>query len=218
MAARPGSHPSNLHDNAYAVGTIDFIGDMPIILGSDGPSLGEGFVCPAVIARDGLQKMGQFKPGDTIRFHPVARPDDLIASASAHCPSDDSGSTVLARSKAGPVPVVYWRQGDDNLLVEYGDMSLDIALHSLHLLMQAVHADSRIAAIDLTPGIRSLQIHYDGTALPRGRLLGILAEIETSPPAAEDVVVPSRIAHLYSVLERPRHPAGCVEIPRTNAP
>ena len=41
-----GLHPSNIHDNAYAVGAIDFTGDMPIILGPDGPSLG-GFVCPA---------------------------------------------------------------------------------------------------------------------------------------------------------------------------
>ncbi|WP_223239491.1 hypothetical protein, partial [Acinetobacter baumannii] len=40
--------PSNIHDNAYAIGAIDFTGDMPIILGPDGPSLG-GFVCPAVV-------------------------------------------------------------------------------------------------------------------------------------------------------------------------
>ena len=40
-----GLHPTNIHDNAYAIGTIDFTGDMPIILGPDGPSLG-GFVCP----------------------------------------------------------------------------------------------------------------------------------------------------------------------------
>jgi len=191
-----GLHPSNLHDNAYAVGAIDFTGDMPIILGPDGPSLG-GFVCPAVIARDELWKMGQFKPGDTIRFHPVARPDDPVASPSMHRPSPDTGAAILARAETGPVPVVYRRQGDDNLLVEYGDMSLDIALRlRVHLLMQAVEADPRIAAIDLTPGIRSLQIHYDGTSLSRSRLLGILSEIEASLPAAEDVVVPSRIVHL----------------------
>jgi allophanate hydrolase subunit 2 len=43
-----GLHPSNIHDNAYAVGSIDYTGDMPVILGPDGPSLG-GFVCPATI-------------------------------------------------------------------------------------------------------------------------------------------------------------------------
>ena len=34
-------HPSNLHDNPYAVGAVDFTGDMPVILGPDGPSLGD---------------------------------------------------------------------------------------------------------------------------------------------------------------------------------
>jgi len=33
-----GLHPSNIHDNAYAIGSIDFTGDMPILLGPDGPS------------------------------------------------------------------------------------------------------------------------------------------------------------------------------------
>ncbi|CAG0931246.1 hypothetical protein PLCT1_01695, partial [Planctomycetaceae bacterium] len=33
-----GLHPSNIHDNAYAIGTVDFTGDMPVILGPDGPS------------------------------------------------------------------------------------------------------------------------------------------------------------------------------------
>ncbi len=70
-----GLHPSNLHDNAYAIGAIDFTGDMPILLGPDGPSLG-GFVCPAVIARDELWKMGQLRPGDTVKFRALARPED----------------------------------------------------------------------------------------------------------------------------------------------
>jgi urea carboxylase len=28
-----GLHPSNIHDNPYAVGAVDFTGDMPVILG-----------------------------------------------------------------------------------------------------------------------------------------------------------------------------------------
>jgi urea carboxylase len=62
--------------------------------------------------------------------------------------------------------------------------------------MEAVVAARLPGIIDLTPGIRSLQIHYDGTGLTRLRLLGLLQEIEASLPAAEDVVVPSRIVHL----------------------
>ena len=65
-----GLHPSNIHDNAYAVGTVDFTGDMPVILGPDGPSLG-GFVCPATIVHAELWKMGQLRPGDLVRFRAV---------------------------------------------------------------------------------------------------------------------------------------------------
>ena len=67
-----GLHPSNIHDNAYAVGAIDFTGDMPILLGPDGPSLG-GFVCPAVVTKHDLWKIGQLRPGDKVRF---VRADD----------------------------------------------------------------------------------------------------------------------------------------------
>src|SRR6185295_3985947 len=62
-----GLHPSNVHDTAYAVGAVDYTGDMPVILGPDGPSL-DKFVCPAIVARADLWKLGQLRPGDRIRF------------------------------------------------------------------------------------------------------------------------------------------------------
>lgn len=178
-----GLHPSNIHDNAYAVGAIDFTGDMPIILGPDGPSLG-GFVCPAVIARADLWKMGQLRPGDRVRFH---------AAADESLPAPAVASPILAESDGTP-RAVYRRQGDDNLLVEYGPMALDIALRlRVHLLQQAIR-DAGLPIVDMTPGIRSLQIHTDG--YPRAKLLEALAEIERQLPAAEETTVPSRIVHL----------------------
>jgi hypothetical protein len=53
-----GSHPSNVHDHTYAIGTVNFTGDMPVILMVDGPSLG-GFVCAATIVSTELWKIGQ---------------------------------------------------------------------------------------------------------------------------------------------------------------
>jgi urea carboxylase len=217
-----GLHPSNLHDNAYAVGAIDFTGDMPILLGPDGPSLG-GFVCPAVIARDELWKMGQLRPGDTVRFRPVARPEDALAApALIGGASVGAGSPILARDETGPVPVAYRRQGDDNLLVEYGPMALDIGLRlRVHLLAEAVRAARLPGLTDLTPGIRSLQIHYDGTALPRHRLLGSLREIEAGLPAAEAVSVPSRTVHLPLSWNDPQAELAMrkyQELVRPNAP
>jgi urea carboxylase len=216
-----GLHPSNLHDNAYAIGAIDFTGDMPIILGPDGPSLG-GFVCPAVIAREEQWKMGQFRPGDTIRFHPLSRAEDPVVAPGVVRPAFDTGSAIVGRSEAGPVPVVYRRQGDDNLLVEYGEMTLDIALRlRVHLLMEAVQQAHLPGLIDLTPGIRSLQIHYDSAVLSRTRLLGLLAEIEKSLPPAEAVRIPSRVVHLPLSWNDPQAQLAMrkyQELVRPNAP
>ncbi|MGY4231561.1 urea carboxylase [Bradyrhizobium sp. USDA 4449] len=189
-----GLHPSNIHDNAYAVGSIDFTGDMPIILGPDGPSLG-GFVCPAVVARDELWKVGQLRPGDTVRFVPVKRDDPIAGPTVLKAP--ELGSAIIGRNEDGPIPVVYRRAGDDNLLVEYGPMELDIALRlRVHVLAQALEEAQLGGLIDLTPGIRSLQIHYDGTALSRGKLLDVLRKIERELPPVDAMRVPSRTVHL----------------------
>ena len=207
-----GLHPSNIHDNAYAVGTIDFTGDMPIILGPDGPSLG-GFVCPATIIEADLWKVGQLKADDIVRFVPVSlaearrrlqaqeraietlRPDATYAFAGAR----PRTSPVLASSAAGPGrPAVVIRQdGDANLLVEYGPAVLDLGLRfRVHALMQAVGARGLPGVIDVTPGIRSLQIHHDDRRLPRETLLAALEEIELALPATDDIEVASRIVHL----------------------
>ena len=79
-----GLHPSNIHDNAYAIGAIDFTGDMPIILGPDGPSLG-GFVCPACVVA-----------GRALEDRPA--PARRHASASAASPRPRPSRCELART------------------------------------------------------------------------------------------------------------------------
>ncbi|KPF83333.1 urea carboxylase [alpha proteobacterium AAP38] len=186
-----GLHPSNIHDNAYAIGAVDFTGDMPIILGPDGPSLG-GFVCPVVVTKDDLWKVGQLRPGDKVRFVPVS----VTPSAPAIITHATLPSPILSRID-GPVPVVYRRAGDDYLLVEYGPMALDLGLRlRVHLLVTALRARALPGIIDLTPGIRSLQVHYDSGTLKLSKLLGVLAEIEAGLGSIEQAKVPSRIVHL----------------------
>jgi urea carboxylase len=191
-----GLHPSNIHDNAYAIGSIDFTGDMPIILGPDGPSLG-GFVCPAVVAREELWKIGQLRPGDKLRFVPVMRAEDPVAGPTVLRAPADLGSAIVGRRDDQATPVVYRRAGDDNLLIEYGPMELDITLRlRVHVLAEAVAQARLPGLIDLTPGIRSLQIHYDSTKLSRRKLLDALGELERDLPAVDAMQVPSRIVHL----------------------
>jgi len=212
-----GLHPSNIHDNAYAIGTIDFTGDMPIILGPDGPSLG-GFVCPATIVQAELWKIGQLAPGDKVQFvrltseeasrlereqdamlrgdSPVKQPDSLQSSP-------DSPKYILREIPASEISprVVYRRSGDKYLLVEYGPIVLDMKLRfRIHALMYAIRGAMQRGdiqgIIDLTPGIRSLQIHYDSRVLHLDDLLDALVEAERELPPVEEMEVDSRIVHM----------------------
>jgi len=204
-----GLHPSNLHDNAYAIGTVDFTGDMPILLGPDGPSLG-GFVCPATIVTAELWKMGQLKPGDTVRLRPWSLEtaervetsvDRTVATFGAPprqaLPTERGRAIVLERESLDQVRVAYRRSGDRYLLVEYGPMVLDLKLRlRVHLLMRALEERKLPGLVDLTPGIRSLQIHYERTILPLPRLLEVLGEVENALGDLHGVRVPSRIVRL----------------------
>jgi urea carboxylase len=212
-----GLHPSNIHDNAYAVGAIDFTGDMPIILGPDGPSCG-GFVCPATIAQAELWKIGQLAPGDKVHFRAVTSASARIAAAAqdaeiesliparrtrprrpasnSRLPSEPAILHEVAERPDAPA-VCYRRTGDTSLLVEYGALVLDIALRMrVHALLTWIERQHIPGLIDLTPGIRSLQIHFDCRALPLERLMEILLRAESELPAVDQSEVPSRIVHL----------------------
>ncbi|MFD8492051.1 urea carboxylase [Amycolatopsis sp. NPDC059657] len=192
-----GLHPSNIHDTPYSVGAVDYTGDLPILLGPDGPSLG-GFVCPATVATAQRWKLGQLRPGDTVRFVPVSdshasglrlRPNGTVPASRK--PIRDGG--ILGQVD----DVTYRRNGDDNLLVEYGPMQLDFALRMrVHALAERLQAENVPGIIDITPGIRSLQVHVDPETLPVHKILGLAKEIETELPATKDLVVPSRTVRL----------------------
>lgn len=216
-----GLHPSNIHDNAYAIGAVDFTGDMPILLGPDGPSLG-GFVCPFVTIAADLWILGQLAPGNTVRFLPVsedaaaaalAEEDELVAGATPPpSPSGEGmgeglaphtqlhlGSPVVHAIPAGPQrpAVTYRRQGDQHLLVEYGPIVLDLELRiRVHALMLELEAMALTGIVDVTPGIRSLQIHHDSRVLPQRRLVAALAEAEERLGGLDGFAIPSRTVWL----------------------
>jgi urea carboxylase len=211
-----GLHPSNIHDVAYAIGAVDFTGDMPVILGPDGPSLG-GFVCPVTVVRAERWKLGQLRPGDFVHFHAIdaataqrleQQCDDLIAAldgpgpcifAPTASPTVIRSGAVLAQCEAaGEAPAVCYRQaGDKYLLVEYGPLVLDLELRlRVQALMQWLQKQAVAGIAELTPGIRSLQIHYDNRRLPQPRLLALLERAEQELPALDALEVPSRIVHL----------------------
>lgn len=208
-----GLHPSNIHDNAYAVGTVDFTGDMPILLGPDGPSLG-GFVCPATIIDAELWKMGQLRPGDTVRFQAVTfaeaealsqQLDAAIASLSSPLPVlpentllPTEPAVLVSQASTDTAPTVMIRaDGDRSLLVEFGPNILDLSLRlRVHALESQLRGLSPPGIVDITPGVRSLQVHYDTRRLPREALLEALQAAEQAIPQDLDIIVPSRTLHL----------------------
>ncbi|MBC8879768.1 MULTISPECIES: urea carboxylase [Pseudomonas] len=309
-----GLHPSNIHDNPYAIGAVDFTGDMPVILGPDGPSLG-GFVCPVTIIEADLWQLGQLKAGDKVRFHPVSveachaamnstshwkntrgselaregyipdaeNPSTVPTSSRAsslpqgttnsrrselvregYIPDPENPSTATPSSRASSLPqsttnsrrselvregyipdpentsavptssrasslpqstanscgskvvriedlpspiildigqddkrLVARLSGDTHLLLEIGAPELDLVLRLRgHALMLALEAKALAGVIDLTPGIRSLQVHYRPEHLPLRQLLDIVAGEWDAVCAAKDLQVASRIVHL----------------------
>jgi urea carboxylase len=226
-----GLHPSNIHDNAYAIGTVDFTGDMPVILGPDGPSLG-GFVCPVTLVRSELWKLGQLRSNNRVRFKRLSLREALesdraqedlldalrsrptsgvpVRSDIATPPRRGPGSKATALrslpdapilaslpAAAGRPAVVYRRAGDRYLLVEYGPLILDLELRlRVHALMTWLEQMAVDGIVDLTPGIRSLQVHYDSRVLPVDRLLDILAAGETRLASIDELQIATRIVNL----------------------
>ncbi|MBJ7554501.1 urea carboxylase [Marinomonas spartinae] len=210
-----GLHPSNIHDNAYAFGSVDFTGDMPVILGPDGPSLG-GFVCPATVITADLWKLGQLRAGDKIRFIPVTLEDAVALEAAQNnglanltaferdiapcdfpCEEQTPILKTLSADRFGD-EIVYRAAGDHFLLVEYGEQILDIRLRfRAHALMQWLEQNPLAGMRELTPGIRSLQIHYDSQQLSYTALLSHLEAAEQAlSTQLDELTVPSRIVYL----------------------
>jgi len=213
-----GLHPSNIHDTPYAVGALDMTGDMPILLGPDGPSLG-GFVCPVTTASAELWKIGQLHPGDKVLFQLLTIEDaqqlrqtqeeilERIAGGTRNVealklpqtkrllPSDYP--VLYSDENNLPLPIKIRSAGDEYLLVEYGEMELDLRLRlRVHTLMQAIQEEQAIPAIDLTPGIRSLQIHLDCKKIDIREACCKIVELEKNLPTLESVKLPSRIIEL----------------------
>ncbi|XPF94590.1 urea carboxylase [Colwellia sp. RE-S-Sl-9] len=209
-----GLHPSNIHDNAYAFGSVDFTGDMPVILGPDGPSLG-GFVCPFTVISADLWKLGQLKAGDSISFEVVdvhsAQQIELaqckqlqelapqnIENQQAEINLADASPIIDTLVTSDGEPDIVFRQaGDKFLLVEYGELVLDLALRArVQALLTSVQAENINGVLELTPGIRSLQVHYNNHVISVQPLIEKLKKLDIALGDTSQLSFASRIVHL----------------------
>lgn len=204
-----GLHPSNIHDNAYAIGTLDLTGDQSILLGPDGPSLG-GFVCSVTTAKAELWKLGQLHPGDKVHFQLLnleqakelreAQEENILSgNRKVTLPkpvSLDASYAVLAEGEADGTSYMIRLDGEENILIEFGEMELNIELRfRAHVLMKELESKN-LPIIDMTPGIRSLQVHFDLNQISAREMAEKVEEINQGLKELNDITVPSRIIRL----------------------
>lgn len=204
-----GLHPSNIHDNAYAIGTMDLTGDQSILLGPDGPSLG-GFVCSVTTAKGELWKLGQLHPGDKVHFRllNLEQAEKIRTQVEKNIENGnvkvtlpkqtdiDASYAVLAKGSAENVDYMIRLAGEENILVEFGEMELNIELRfRVHVLMTELKKSS-LPIIDMTPGIRSLQIHFDIKKTNAREIARNVEDINHSLKELDDITVASRIIKL----------------------
>ena len=174
-----GLHPSNVHDSPYSVGSVSFTGDEAVVVTCDGPSLG-GFVVFCVVADAEMWKLGQARPGDRIQFVPITATDAIAAdqqmtaaisalAVSAWQPPDAgamataTASPIIGQMGEGSSAITIRQAGDAAVLLEFGeDQVFDLARSfRIYALMEAHRAAPLPHVLELTPGVRTLHVHYE---------------------------------------------------------
>jgi urea carboxylase len=205
-----GLHPSNILDSAYGVGTVMLAGDMAVVVGPDGPSLG-GFVAVAQVIRADLWRLGQVRAGDRVVLEAVdpAHAAGLHAHAEAQIagapdppqprpPRAPAPAPLLDAPRDGAGgPLTFRRAGERGVLVEFGEPVLDLRSRvRVHLLQAALAEQAPAGVLELTPGVRSLLVQHDPEVLPARRLLALLVALEAGVPAADALTIPGRVVEL----------------------
>ncbi|KAJ3547098.1 hypothetical protein NM208_g1681 [Fusarium decemcellulare] len=198
-----GSHPSNVFDYGYPNGGVNWTGESPIIFAHDRPDLG-GFVCPTTLCSGEMWKVGQLKPGNTIRFRRTTydkareitqRKDAYLQALAAlaqgkgdnsQIPSldiefgDEATSSILHHvAPSGSHPRVTYRQGGDtSIIVEYGDQIADLRNTACVQLLakQLVAAD--LPSVRGDTNFATLTVRFDPSQTDRSKLLQQLIELD----------------------------------------
>ncbi|KAM0428926.1 hypothetical protein ACHAPT_006726 [Fusarium lateritium] len=211
-----GLHPSNIHDAPYSVGSVSFTGDEAVVLTCDGPSLG-GFVVFCVVASADMWKLGQVRPGDTIRFDPITvevalelekQLEGAIENLSP-LPADEQGqigevslTTQLARipTVVGTIEqdnqkILVRPAGDRAFMLEFGEaVAFDLRQSFGIFAFCEQHEKDPIPGVEeLTPGVFSLHVTY-ASGLSQSTMMARLVEHVRSYTVPTQV--PSRTVHL----------------------
>ena len=108
-------------------------------------------------------------------------------------------SPVLERlePRGGHPAVTYRQAGDRAVLVEYGEMELDLTLNFFVLAVDAAAStETPDGLIETAPGFRSMLVRYDPLKLSTSDLLTHLSKVHGGIPAEQEIEIPSRVITL----------------------
>jgi hypothetical protein len=102
----------------------------------------------------------------------------------------------------GKPSITYRHAGDRALLVEYGDMELDLTLNFFVLAVdRALRALELEGLTEAAPGFRSILVSYDPQELPASELLDQLRTVHHDLPSEREMEIPSRRLKLPVVFD-----------------
>eukprot|EP00178_Gracilaria_changii_P013285 TRINITY_DN37599_c0_g1_i1.p1 TRINITY_DN37599_c0_g1~~TRINITY_DN37599_c0_g1_i1.p1 ORF type:complete len:1716 (-),score=243.42 TRINITY_DN37599_c0_g1_i1:250-5397(-) len=149
-------------------------------------------------ARDGLSSMKSI--WDAVRMYDTESLDKLAVRwtpqwIAGSKPVDKAAVLAALDPEKGDkaeIKVEYRLSGDEHVLVEYGDIELNLAYRfRAHMLMEELRPKTFIS--ELCPGVRSVLIRYNPDMIHLNDLVRVLIEAENGTLGSlDDVVVPSR--------------------------
>ncbi|KAF7342496.1 Urea carboxylase [Mycena venus] len=220
-----GSHPSNILDNGYALGSINVNGDTPVILTNEGPDMG-GYVCFCTVATAELWKLGQLSAGCTVEFRRISWANAMtlhskneswldcmkgryeieasglqLESEFADQPQDPKLSVDL-ETEIRP-RVVLRQAGDSAILIEYGEMTLDFTLRARVHAFEAIMKQRNIPGIlAFCPCVRSTMCHFNPSVITQSMVIEAILNAQNAvPESMDDMTFPGRRLTFPIVLD-----------------
>ncbi|GHJ84927.1 hypothetical protein NliqN6_1329 [Naganishia liquefaciens] len=237
-----GSHGSNIIDEPYVLGSLNFNGDDGVLLPLDAPMAG-GLATTTTVVRSDLWRMGQCRPGDTILFKRIdwdsalairQRTESFIQDVQAIVSGKMDPSTVkaldisvgdywdetilheiAADEDKGTVQVKFRQGGDCSIQVTYGPMTADVMTRShIQQVTARLEADAFDGFVAVTNTTRAYNVQFDPLRITQKDLLRRLIALEQTV-AANLEPLPSRIFRFPILLDDPVSKAAVADYAAT---
>jgi urea carboxylase len=112
---------------------------------------------------------------------------------------NDMAAAIMVRRPAaeGKPSITYRQAGERAVLVEYGEMEVDLTLNFFVLAVDKMLSERPLKGlIETAPGFRSILVSYDPLELAAGDLVGHLQAVHEELPAEREMELPSRLISL----------------------